>query len=310
MTVPFRSAALTMRAAGIEAAALAGHLLFYPAGLQQESWPLHRPTCDHLPLGGVRARGAGARGTAAPVPAQPTDHPLEATGQAALEQATAQSLGRLTPIPGHAPVLLLHGLVDNRSVFALLRRSLHRNGYQHVHALNYSPLTMDIRTAAVLLGRHVRHTRRIYGGERVAVIGHSLGGLIARYYVQCLGGAEDVHTVITLGTPHQGTHAARLPSVLPIVRQLRPGSPLLTELNAPAPGIGTRFVAIWGDLDQLVLPPRNARIEHPDLDVENVLIPGVGHVTLPMHPRCAVAVRQALSFTRTATEPENQRAAS
>jgi pimeloyl-ACP methyl ester carboxylesterase len=272
MTVPFRSAALTVRAAGVEAAALASHLLLYPCGLQQESWPLRRPSCEHPP--------AARAGDLAQTPA-------EAPGAA----------------PGHAPVLLLHGLVDNRSVFALLRRSLHRNGWQHVHALNYSPLTLDIRSAAVLLGRHVRHTRRIYGGERVAVIGHSLGGLIARYYTQCLGGDEHVHTVVTLGTPHQGTHAARLPSVLPIVRQLRPGSDLLADLSAPAPGVSTRYVAIWGDLDQLVLPQRNARIEHPDLDATNVLIPGVGHLTLPMHPRCGQAVRDALSAYRAAPAP-------
>ena len=51
------------------------------------------------------------------------------------------------------------------------------------------------------------------GYERMHVVGHSLGGLIARYYVTRLGGDERVHTLVTLGTPHSGTYSAyALPS--------------------------------------------------------------------------------------------------
>ena len=50
-----------------------------------------------------------------------------------------------------------------------------------------------------------------------------MGGLVARYYVQRLGGDVRVHTLVTLGTPHGGTLPARL-FPHPLVRQLRPGS--------------------------------------------------------------------------------------
>ena len=70
------------------------------------------------------------------------------------------------------PSLLLHGFIDNRSVFVLLRRSLARHGRQHVESLNYSPLTCDIRTAAELLGRHIEEicerTGQRAGGHRRA----------------------------------------------------------------------------------------------------------------------------------------------
>ena len=39
------------------------------------------------------------------------------------------------------PILLVHGVVDNRSVFTVLRRGLRRRGFGRVSALNYSPLT-------------------------------------------------------------------------------------------------------------------------------------------------------------------------
>ncbi len=57
------------------------------------------------------------------------------------------------PTEAKPPVVLLHGFIDNRSVFVLLRRSLAQHGHRQVESLNYSPpLTCDIRTAAELLG--------------------------------------------------------------------------------------------------------------------------------------------------------------
>jgi hypothetical protein len=191
-------------------------------------------------------------------------------------------------------VILLHGLISNRSVFTVLRRSLHRHGWEHVHALNYSPLTVDVRSAAALLGSHVEQARRLHGGERVVLVGHSLGGLIARYYVQRLGGDRHVRTVVTLGTPHSGTLAARLPNPLPITRQLRPDSDVIRELAEPAPGCRSRFATFWGDMDQLVLPVRHARLDHPDLAAENILVPGAGHLALPVHGAVLSGIRRVL----------------
>ena len=111
-----------------------------------------------------------------------------------------------------------------------------------------------------------------------------MGGLVARYYVQRLGGDHRVHTLVTLGTPHAGTLPAYvLPH--PLVKQLRPESDLVRELSGPAPGCRTRMVAVWSDLDQIIMPKRNARIVHPDLNARNVFVRGVGHMSLPIDGR-------------------------
>ena len=182
------------------------------------------------------------------------------------------------------PILLVHGMVDNRSIFTLLRRGLRRRGFHRVLTLNYSPLTTDVRLAATALATRVELLCQETGFERIHLVGHSMGGLIARYYVQCLGGDARVHTLVTLGTPHSGTRAAAL---VPhgLARQLRPGSDLMRELAEPAPGCRTRVLSVWSDLDQLMVPRRNARVEHPDLDARNLLIRGVGHMSLPIHRR-------------------------
>ncbi|MFV2119139.1 esterase/lipase family protein, partial [Streptomyces sp. Act-28] len=115
-------------------------------------------------------------------------------------------------------------------------------------------------------------------------VGHSLGGLVARYYVQRLGGAPRVRTVVTLGTPHGGTRAALLAGVHPLVRQMRPGSSVLRELAAPAPGCRTRFVSFWSELDLWMSPVETARLDHPDLDTVDIRVGGVGHLALAVHP--------------------------
>jgi pimeloyl-ACP methyl ester carboxylesterase len=192
------------------------------------------------------------------------------------------------------PILLVHGLVDNRSIFALLRRGLRRRGFGLVRTVNYPLLTSDIRGAAVRLAGQVEQTCRETGYERIHVVGHSLGGLIARYYVQRLAGDERVHTLVTLGTPHSGTRAAHL---LPrsLCGQLRPGSDVLTELAGPAAGCATRFLCFWTDLDQLVLPRDSARLDHPDLLSRNVLVSGVGHLSLPINGRVVREICHALA---------------
>ncbi|ARP71893.1 lipase [Streptomyces pluripotens] len=202
------------------------------------------------------------------------------------------------PVRPEPPVVLLHGFIDNRSVFVLLRRSLAQHGRQWVESLNYSPLICDIRTAAELLDRHIEEVCDRTGSGKVDIVGHSLGGLIARYYVQCLGGDLRVRTLVTLGTPHGGTRAAPLANAHPIVRQMRPGSEVIEELTQPAPGCRTRFVSFWSDLDTVMVPLETAALDHPDLDAENVRVSGIGHLALPVHPAVAAGVREALDSTR------------
>ncbi|WP_045559528.1 esterase/lipase family protein [Streptomyces sp. FxanaA7] len=203
------------------------------------------------------------------------------------------------PTEEKPPVVLLHGFIDNRSVFVLLRRSLAQHGGRHLESLNYSPLTCDIRAAADLLGRHIEDICERTGQEQVDVVGHSLGGLIARYYVQRLGGDHRVRTLVTLGTPHGGTRAVPLADAHPIVRQMRPDSEVMEELREPTPGCRTHFVAFWSDFDHVMTPPESACVDHPDLMAQNIRVTGIGHLALPVHPAVATGIREALDTSRT-----------
>jgi pimeloyl-ACP methyl ester carboxylesterase len=160
--------------------------------------------------------------------------------------------------------------------------------------MNYHVLTTDVRGAAARLKTTVEAICAQTGYDRIHVVGHSMGGIIARYYVQCLGGDERVHTLVTLGSPHAGTRAAHL---FPrgVCRQLRPGSDVVADLAAPAPGCRTRFVAFWSDLDALIVPTRSARLDHPDLSARNVFVPRVGHMSLPIDSRVTREIAATLA---------------
>jgi pimeloyl-ACP methyl ester carboxylesterase len=53
------------------------------------------------------------------------------------------------------------------------------------------------------LGRWRAHPKGS-AGAKVVLVAHSMGGLIARYYTNVLGGADHVRTTVTLGTPYYG----------------------------------------------------------------------------------------------------------
>jgi len=75
------------------------------------------------------------------------------------------------------------------------------------------------------------------GDAKLVLICHSMGGLIAQYFAEKLGGAEIIRSIITIGTPHRGA----LNSLATLVNGLEPKiGPLrlsLTEFARSLPSI-------------------------------------------------------------------------
>ena len=240
-------------------------------------------------------------------------YPLGLVDRGAGSRAERLTLAGLTPVQrsllvgdvraAGTPILLVHGIIDNHTVFALMRRQLLRRGFSSIHTFSYSPLTLDVRRTAERMSREIEAICEASGSDQIHVVGHSLGGLIARYYIQRLGGDERVHSCVTLGTPHQGTLAARL-LPWPLIKQVRPDSDLMAELAEPAPGCRTRFVAFYSDVDQLIVPQRRARIRHPDLLASNVRVRGVGHLSLPFHGEVVHQITEVLAHLDAVEAPD------
>jgi pimeloyl-ACP methyl ester carboxylesterase len=189
------------------------------------------------------------------------------------------------------PVVLVHGCFHNRSAFSALERSLRAAGFGRVYAMNYTATLESIPSLARRLDSFVERVARACGSERVDIVAHSLGGLIARWYVQERGGARRVGRCVTVGTPHAGTHAAYLGVGL-TARDMRPRSAVLRRLRTGLESCTTPVVSIYSDEDVLVTAA-SARLP-ARAGVTNHLVTGQGHSSMLLSPGVFSLVISAL----------------
>lgn len=96
--------------------------------------------------------------------------------------------------------------------------------------------------------------------QTCSLVGFSMGGIVARYYLQRMGGVARVHKFISLSSPHFGSFWANF---LPYKggSQLRVGSEFLTELNRETELLeSTAPVSIWTPYDFTILPQTSSRL--------------------------------------------------
>lgn len=171
------------------------------------------------------------------------------------------------------PVVLVHGWFHNRTGFLVMKRRLKALGRKHVYAVDLPTGRMGVQRLAAILADKIDHIRSITGATHVDVVAHSLGGLVARWWMHHAGGSESVKHLVTLGSPNQGTAlAAFVP--LGSGRAINPGSWTLAALALPPPA-GVKVTVIWSEMDYLILPVENA-----DSKEGEVRMKYVGHLSL------------------------------
>ena len=203
--------------------------------------------------------------------------------------------GDPAPAPARAPVLLLHGVLCNAGSMQHLRTALVARGVHPVYTLSYGPPLASIDHFVHQVATRIDEILAATGAAQVAIVGHSMGGLVARAYLRRHGPAK-VSTVITIGTPHRGSvHAWLFPGVS--LGQLRPSNAWLSELNRPPAVRGVRIVSVWSWHDSMVAPQTNARLD----GAENIGLSGIGHNALIANERVFEIV--ATELKRAANAP-------
>lgn len=205
------------------------------------------------------------------------------------------------PASARAPVLLLHGVLCNRGSMEDLRSELSARSIHPIYALSYGPPLASIERFADQIAAKIDAILAATGAPRVALVGHSMGGLVARAYLRRYG-PDKVSAVIMLGTPHYGSvHAWLFPGTS--LRELRPGNAWLSELNryevAPA---GVRVVSLWSWHDSMVAPQTSSRLD----GAVNIALRGIGHNALVSSRHVAELV--AVELQRIAEEPAQAKA--
>ncbi len=153
-------------------------------------------------------------------------------------------------------IVLVHGINDNGAGFGALPQTLQSAGYRVLTPSltpNNGKVSIEV-LAEQLAGRVNAHFGLL---ARIHVVGFSMGGLVSRYYVQELGGHRRTVSLTAIAAPHYGTVWAYLNN-RPAVRQMRPGSDLLSRLAASEHKLDNIDVhAYWTPYDTTVIPPRN-----------------------------------------------------
>lgn len=192
--------------------------------------------------------------------------------------------------PEKLPILFVHGVFHNRSAFAYLKQKLAARGWHHFKEMDLLTSIHSIPVLAEQVATKTKALLKEHHAPQIDIIAHSMGGVIARYFVQCLGGDGLVRNLITLGSPHQGAVLSRF-SVLPHIREMRPGSATMQELNAlPLPRY-TQVTSVSGNLD-LVMLSRNST-HWPG--VRNIHLKKVGHAGLLFSKRVFQIIASHLS---------------
>jgi triacylglycerol esterase/lipase EstA (alpha/beta hydrolase family) len=195
------------------------------------------------------------------------------------------------------PVILLHGLFNNRAAWLWFKYRLRRKRLTDLYTINL-PVWKDIETLTERVARLIDELRQQRGIEKVHLIGHSMGGIIARNYLQIRGGAEKVDRCILIGTPNSGSKM--VPFVITnLGKNLIPGSPFLTNLNTKPFPKNVRLTNIYSRHDNLVVPFELARLNKQT----NVELSGVGHNTLLFHPEAFNATYTALTEDHANNQP-------
>ncbi|MCB1153881.1 MAG: alpha/beta fold hydrolase [Deltaproteobacteria bacterium] len=192
---------------------------------------------------------------------------------------------------GERPIVMVHGLGGNRGTWWPMRYALMMHGRRRMYAFGYGPGAVVDHADSLV--KFVERVLEVTGEPKVDLLGHSLGGIIARYALQVGGLEGKVNSLITIASPHHGTYAAHFANTVELL-SLRPGSEILSRINEHRVlDSCRRFVCIYSDRDIWVLPHNHMSHE----EAENIYLPGLSHSQFLIAPQVFKIVDRLLDDT-------------
>jgi triacylglycerol lipase len=197
------------------------------------------------------------------------------------------------------PVVLVHGILGQEIVYWNRVKQYLRGDQYHVHEAPFPFFGFgDLRKSAAHLAQVIDEILDQAAVDpkhrQVDIIAHSAGGLAARYFIKYLGGDRKVHSLVTLGTPHNGTYTSFLFPLATVVRQTLPGSQFLAELNRGSEARGVEYTSIYSPTDGIVVPPSSAIMK----GARNVRVTGLTHWGFLFRRKVYAEIRKTLDHEK------------
>ncbi len=177
-------------------------------------------------------------------------------------------------------IVLLHGIFDTARIFKRMIAALEAEGHRcFAPDMRPADARHGIHDLACFVERYIGE--QLAPDEAFALIGFSMGGVIARQYMQVLGGAARVRAFFPISCPHAGSWWAYT-YFGQGARDMRPASALLAHLQASESCLeGMPIHNYWTALDVVIFPATHCRWARADseMDVRALL-----HRWMPQHP--------------------------
>jgi pimeloyl-ACP methyl ester carboxylesterase len=212
--------------------------------------------------------------------------------------------------PSRPTVILVSGFGATSRNLSIIRKRLLKDGFNVlILALDWNFLEDNVRglyRMAERLSSLITQLKKRPGMSRnkIYLVAHSAGGLVARYYVQRLGGDHYCEGLVTLATPHRGTWMAGLGFCTHLLLKARclwqmlPISGFVRELDKGHFPIDFPMVSIFSAHD--LLCPTKSTLLSPDMTgesktVHNLEIGGLSHGEFLTSKRCYKVLVQFLT---------------
>ena len=199
---------------------------------------------------------------------------------------------RIYPDSRAVPVLLVHGYGCNSGYWSFLLPRLDRNGISHA-SIDLEPVGGAIDDYVPALQGAVEELCAATGAPQVAIVAHSMGGLVARAWMRAHGEAR-VARIVTLGTPHHGTSLANFgpgANAAQMRRSKGQASDWLRALGASEDAARRALVtSVFSHHDNIVAPQTSSVLE----GARNIALGGIGHVALGCNGRVLDTVMEEL----------------
>ncbi|MFJ8861768.1 esterase/lipase family protein [Streptomyces sp. NPDC102451] len=192
----------------------------------------------------------------------PTAGAAPAAATAATAAAPAARAAAAQPLSTSTPVVFVHGYTGNASNWVTAMSVFQLNGWSSskLFAYEYNSYGNNV-TNAQGLASFVNDVKSRTGASKVAIVNHSMGGLVSQYYLKVLGGNTSVSHLASIAGANHGTTYAGACLIYTTCQQMYPGSSFISQITAgdETPG-DTKYATWYSACDGIILPYTSTRL--------------------------------------------------
>ncbi|OLF10667.1 lipase [Actinophytocola xinjiangensis] len=164
------------------------------------------------------------------------------------------------------PVIFVHGYTGSASNWVTAMSVFRAAGWSSgdLFAYEYNSYGNNV-TNARGLASYADTVKARTGASKVAIVNHSMGGLVSQYYLKVLGGNANVSHLASIAGANHGTTAAGACLVFVTCQQMYPGSSFIAQISAgdETPG-ATEYATWYSACDGVILPYTSTRLTGAD----------------------------------------------